>query len=362
MQSSGHIEISTIAGTASVDPTIGQIAGLRLAWDGRVLEPLHFAPWRNDGVTEADASITPVERRLGGDFFCAPFGLSDVEPAPAHGWSANSAWTPLDVDNDTVRLALDRKVMGARIEKTVMLAPDSPVLLQEHIISGGEGQLTFAHHPMVHFQRSARLAVSPKARVMTEGTPLDPGRNRIAAGVDVRELASVPTADGGAIDPCELPIGDQHEDFVIMVEAAGNPLGWSAVLREAEDDIVFVLKDPGVMPVTMFWHSNGGRDGPPWNGSHRNVVGIEDGCAAGAGGHGAALRANPLSSGGTPTALTLAAGTRHVVRHAIGAVPRPAGWRDLAHIALEDGALVFVERGGETLTLPFRSDFFKGEL
>ena len=57
---------------------------------GTPLRPLHKAPWVRDGEALPD-HVAPVERRLAGDFFCAPFGGGSAE-VPIHGWAANGTW------------------------------------------------------------------------------------------------------------------------------------------------------------------------------------------------------------------------------------------------------------------------------
>ena len=66
----------------TLDLRVGHIRALVIETDGRTLEPLHTAPWVDDPAITADESIPPNLRYLSGDFFCAPFGASDVEPAP----------------------------------------------------------------------------------------------------------------------------------------------------------------------------------------------------------------------------------------------------------------------------------------
>ena len=117
------------------------------------------------------------------------------------------------------------------------------------------------------------------------------------------------------------------------------------------------LKDPAVLPVTMFWHSNAGRDYPPWNGRHDGVIGIEDGCAEGAGGHAAALAPNRIASLGLPTALDLAPGRVHRIAHVMAALPRPRGWETVTDIRVADHALSIEGSDGSTRTLPFDADF-----
>jgi hypothetical protein len=146
------------------------------------------------------------------------------------------------------------------------------------------------------------------------------------------------------------------EDFAILVEARGARLGWTVLMRNAEDDMLVVLKDARIMPVTMLWISNGGRDFSPWNGRHTGVIGIEDGCAAGGVGLRAARGENRIRALGVPT--TLALGARHVIPHALVSLPRPPGWSAVAHITLTDGTLTLTERGGAQVSVPFPAEHF----
>src|SRR5689334_948047 len=71
------------------DLDVGHISSFAATRSGKPYSPFHRAPW----VDEALEDTVPAHlRRLSIDFFCAPFGESDVETAPAHGWSANSPW------------------------------------------------------------------------------------------------------------------------------------------------------------------------------------------------------------------------------------------------------------------------------
>jgi hypothetical protein len=359
MQADGWLRIASAAGTAAVDPAIGNLRVLAFEADGRMLEPLNTAWWVGDPAAVIPEGTAPVEQSLAGDFFCAPFGGGDIEPAPIHGWPANSRWRPLETGRDALRLRLERPVFGATIEKRIRLAPDAPLLYQEHLITGGEGGLTVAHHPMVRLRGGGTLSVSPKRAILTPDTALEPGRNRLACPAEGHDLAAFPGADGAPVDLTRMPIGERHEDFVTLVEAAGNPLGWTAVLRDAEDDIVFFLKDPAVLPVTMLWQSNAGRDRAPWGGRHTGVIGVEDGCAAGAAGHRAALGDNAVARTGVATCLALAPGSSHRIAHVTGAVARPDGWRRVADIAVAGDTLTLTEAGGASLALPVAGNFLR---
>ena len=82
----------------ALDLGLGQLALFEVLRDGRKISPFARVPWADDPEDKARfaADMAPHLRRMSGDFFCAPFCADDVEGAPAHGWSANSAWDLVD--------------------------------------------------------------------------------------------------------------------------------------------------------------------------------------------------------------------------------------------------------------------------
>jgi len=181
------------------------------------------------------------------------------------------------------------------------------------------------------------------------------GRNLWALN-QIRPDLRLDCEDGRQWDMRHYPAGHAVEDFAILVEARDARFGWTALMRAAEDDMLIVLKDARVMPITMLWISNGGRDFPPWNGRHTGVIGIEDGCALGGEGVKAARADNRLSALGVPTVLEL--GGHHAIRHAMMSLPRTPGWADISDITLAQGQITLTEAGGGQVSVPFDSGFF----
>lgn len=355
--SAGRIGLQSAAGAVSIDPAVGNLLGLEFRACNRTLSPLHAAPWLDEPETALPAGLAPVERRLSGDFLCAPFAGTGDAGIPPHGWPANSRWSLVERADAMASLVLDKRVFGATLTKTVRLAADAPLIYQTHVLAGGTGATSVAHHPMVRMARGGRLFMSPKRLALSAQSVLEPGRNRLAVAAQSADLAAFPASDGGTVDLTDLPIGDAHEDFVVLLEADPGAIGWTALIRAAEDDIVFVLKDSAVLPVTMLWHSNGGRDYAPWNGRHTGVLGIEDGRSAGLPGLDASRGDNVFADHGVPTALQLADGVAHTIAHAIGCVPRD-GWRRVDAIAVDGGTLTLTGDGGARRDLPFATGFF----
>ncbi|KQZ82926.1 hypothetical protein ASD64_08300 [Mesorhizobium sp. Root157] len=308
----------------SIDLAVGHLADLVIEREGRKLKPLHRAPWADGPPDLLPVHLPEGVRRLSGDFLCAPFSRSDVEDAPLHGWPANSAWNLVDSaatdDGWRAVFRLRRKVMGATVEKTLVLRDHHPFLYQEHIFAGGAGAISVAHHTMTSMSQGGRLAFSPKRLAVTpeEAPEADPARGRSLLVYPARSanLQHFPTIDGTAFDLTEYGANGRHEDFVTLVEADGNSLGWAAVARKAEADLVLTLKNSAELPVTMLWISNGGRNYAPWNG-RGGVIGIED--ARAAIGHAASLSDNWLKREGVATAFDL--GGQVTFRQVIGALP-----------------------------------------
>jgi hypothetical protein len=351
---------------AVVDTEVGHLRRLEFASGDRTIAPLHVAPWVNDAPIDRESALSPTEQALAGDFLCAPFCANDVEGGPLHGWTANAPWRVIDEqvtdENAEADYALSRPVMGAQVRKALRFRAGEPFLYVMHTFTGGSGHIPVSHHAMIHANGTAALSFSPKALFFTPEEAPEPdaarGRSLLRYPAQGDDLGAVPLAGGGTVDIRTYPFAERHEDVVCLAEAPGGALGWTAAVRDVDDDIVLLLKDALILPQTTLWMSNGGRDYAPWSGRHTRVLGLEDGRAFGAAGHRASIGPNLLTERGIPTALDLEANP--VVRYAIGAVPRPAGWTRIAGIEAEDGTLTLTDTGGAHLSLPFAADWLLG--
>ena len=361
---SARFHTISAAGIAlTLDLQAGMIRSMTIDRDGRRIEPLHAAPWLDEPEIQDDETLPPHLRGLAGDFFCAPFGLNDVEPAPMHGWPANGRWASFGetrtADGVSASFVLDRSVFGARIEKTLRLRDGHPFVYQTHVLLGGRGSITAAHHAMTRMPHGGQLSFSPKAYAATPPTPLEPdpkkGRFALQYPAETTDLAAVPLAAGGTVDIRTYPVAERSEDFVMLVEAPGSRLGWAAALRHGSQDLVLSLKNPETLPLTLLWLSNGGRDYPPWNGRHTGVLGLEEARCYSALGHAASISDNPLRQSGIPTSFEL--GARIEVRVVLGGVPVPTAWSDVVEVEPTPLGLRIEDRGGASLTVPFDALF-----
>jgi len=348
----------------TLDLGAGHIRAFEIDTGGRKLTPLHTAPWLDDKAVLDDPSIDVCLKHLAGDFFCAPFATSDVEDAPSpHGWPANAPWEVLDMEErgerTTARYVLTRPVMGARVTKEITLRGGHPFAYQRHTFDGGQGRVSAASHGMTRFSRTGRLSFSPKAYadIPSLAQETDPARGRSLFKVSSRftDCARLPLVDGSFVDLRNYPVADGHEDFLMLVEEKGSPLGWAAAVRSSEDDIMLSLKNPADYPVTFLWFSNGGRQYAPWNGRHTGVLGIEEGRAWSAYGHKASIEENELSRSGVPTWVDL--GGSVSLSHAVGGIPKPAGWTEVTAIEVGDGVLRLAGDGGANVEYPYDPGF-----
>jgi hypothetical protein len=104
--------------------------------------------------------------------------------------------------------------------------------------------------------------------------------------------------------------------------------------------------------MTMLWHSNGGRDYPPWSGRHFGCLGVEEGAAD----HMLGLSTEADLAG--PGALALSPDSTAEVRHVIGAIHWPTG-EPVAAIRTGDTALEITGDAGATRRLSFNPGFLR---
>lgn len=337
--------------TLHFDAALGLLDGFTVTDDGKRISPLHRAPWV--GTDEAmPPGEAPLMRKLGGDFFCAPFGLSEAD-SPLHGWPPNSAWDIAQIAAGHLTAVLRRKPQGATLTKELTLRDASPFVYQCHRFTDGAGTITASNHANVSVPTGAIITTSPKSMWETPATPLegDPalGRSCLSYPAQSRDPRAFPGV-AGTVDLTRYPWGPAHEDFVAGLEAGGHALGWTAVVRIGAGDAYLSLRNPRHAPMTMLWHSNGGRDYAPWSGRHFGCLGVEEGAAE----HMLGL-SNAADLTG-PGAVSLAPGRTVDMRHVIGAIAWPTAEPIVGIEPLGDTVVI---RGadGATRIVPFDADF-----
>ncbi len=330
-------------------PRGGVLEGFTVTDEGQEITPLHRAPWAAD---EVPADAPPHQRWLGGDFLAAPMGAG---PDGLHGRTANGDWQVVTAPEGTLRAVLDGAVLGATVVKELSVTDAHPFVYQRHLFIGGTGALPVSNHAMIAVPNGAKLSFSRKRWWETLPEPLETTRGRSALAYPKRHEDAVefPGADGKAVNLHRYPWGPAHEEFVAGVEDPGSTLGWTAVVRPDQGDLILSLKNARALPLTMLWHSNGGRDYAPWNGRHFGCLGVEEGAALPVLGLSSRETPDPLTAAGQPALLTLEAQGTVDIRHVLGAIRWPSG-QSVAGVMLEGDVLVVTGDWGAERRVPIR--------
>lgn len=339
---------------AGFTPQGGTLYPLAITDQGHEITPLHAAPWAPADVPP-DAPAHQIALR--GDFLAAPMGAG---PDGLHGIAANGIWQTTPSDPSTLRAVLAGQINGATLIKELSVTDHHPFLYQRHIFIGGHGQIPVCTHAMIAVPNGAKLSFSRKRWFETLAQPLesDPakGRSRLAYPCRKEDPTDFPAADGASVNLLNYPWADAQDDFVTAVDDPSVTLGWTAIVRPTEGDLILSLKNARALPMTMLWHSNGGRDYAPWNGRHKGCLGVEDGAALPVLGLSAHETPNPLTAAGQPSHLTLDPHGTVEIRTALGAIHWPSG-QSVAGVMLQDDTLTVTGDWGAMRELPFRANW-----
>jgi hypothetical protein len=349
------IEVQAAGVRFGFDPEGGLLCDLRVENEGREVAPFHRAPWVGSGEA-LPADIAPHLAKLQGDFFCAPFAGREAG-SHLHGWTANGHWEVVLASAGLLRAALAQPVLGATVVKELRVEDDQPFVYQRHVFVGGDGRIPVANHANLTLPNGALIRTSAKSHWETPKTSQesDPARGRSGLRYPARtaDFSAFPGLDG-TVDLSRYPWNPRHEDFCIGVEAEGHSLGWTAVTRPVEGDLYLSLRDARTLPMTMLWHSNGGRDSAPWSGRHVACLGVEEGAAS----HMLGVSTEADLAG--PGMLTLVPDGLAEVRHVVGAIAWPSG-EPVAEVREQGDAIEIRGEGGAARRVPFRTGFLKAD-
>ena len=339
------------------------------------IQPYHISPWQDEHLENLPAAVLVPLR---GDFFCLPFGGNAAgrggEQHVPHGEAATAAWAfagrARKADGtETLTLTLDTKVRPGKITKELSLVPGHPVVYSRHVIEGFAGPAPLGHHAtlaMPEDEGSMAVSVSPFRLGMTcPGVFSDPANGEyqsLASGEIFTDLARVPSRwkQPAEVDCSRFPARRGYADLITMIAdekvLASRP-GWTAAVNTKDHWVWFALRDPTVLPATVFWIENHGRHGVPWNGRN-NCLGLEDVCAYFAEGLVPSTAPNILSQQGIRTAVELDAKQPTEIRYIQGVARVPAGFDRVKMIDFsKPGQISLVAESAATVTVPVRHDF-----
>ncbi len=328
----------------------GQMAPVVFHLPGGDVSPYSLSPWQPGEFPDQPALLSVLR----GDFFCLPFGPQ--EDGPPHGDPANAEWALVASCDRSLTLQQQAADSGASVEKILSVRAGQTAIYCENRISGLEGDWSYGNHPILDASAaragSVRLSVSPfRWASVFPGVFSDPERGErqvLLGGAHFDDLSSVPTGDGGSADLTRWPCGWRADDLVMMVaeeSTADRPFAWSAAVFDGY--VWFSLKNPVDFPATLFWLSDGGRDGEPWNGRHTGRIGIEEVCSHFCNGVGMS-REDLLAEDGIPTTRRFTADETVSLRivQAVAEVPSNFG-KVTGIVPAGDGRVRVVGENGE---------------
>lgn len=365
--------ISSRAVDAYVTQLGGHLGPVTFRLRGGDIEPFSVAPW----ATECLAPGMPeVLRSLRGDFFCLPFGGNQTsyrgELHPLHGETANARWrhvhTTSSQGRKTLHLRLSTRIRLGKVDKFITLIDGQTVVYQTHVVRAMRGRMNYGHHAMLRFPDEEGIGIISTSRfvygqVFTKPLelPENKGYSILKPGARFDHLDRVPMTTGRMTDLSRYPARRGFEDLVLLAADTTLPLAWSAVTFPRQRYVWFALKNPGQLPQTILWLSNGGRHYAPWDGRHVNVMGIEEVCGYFHMGLAESARRNPLSSRGINTSLELHPDRPHSVHYAFGVAGIPAGFDQVADIVAgtDDHNVLLRSKNGKSVSVAMDGEFLR---
>jgi hypothetical protein len=325
------------------------------------VQPYYVSPWQGEGGKVE----TPVLVPLRGDFFCMPFGGDSSFKGVAltgHGEPATETWrsSGLEQAGGVTRLTVTMKTsaLPGTITKTIALVSGQNILYVRDLLEGYDVRTPLGHHATLEggeAQDALQISTSPTAfgRVAPRpaGTFTSGGEyNALAGGATFRSLERVPTIwKELPLDSCaSFPRRRGFCDIIQVYNKPSRGPAWTAAVNASRGWLWFTLKDPAILPSTVFWMENHGRHGAPWS-SRNCCLGLEDVCAYFADGFAASVKRNELNEADVPTALKLSPTRPTSVNYIQGLARVPKGFGRVKSARFDEGAVTFVSSSGKTV-------------
>ncbi len=332
------------------------------------VEPYHISPWQEEALAIDEPVLVPLR----GDFFCAPFGADNDyrgEKHPAHGESATAKWSDARIEQqeDVIALSMQMKtkIRPGTITKTLSLVEGHNAVYCRHRLEGFSGKMCLGHHATLAAdddKRSLAISSSPFALGRTfpdlYADPVSREYQALAIDAAFKSLSRVPTRfkTPASIDASRFPHLYGYEDQIALFKKPSSTPAWITAVAAGEGYLWYSLKDTAQLPATVFWMSNRGRHGAPWNG--RNVcLGLEDVCGYFAAGLAPSAKANPVSQAGFPTTVSLSKNRPTEIRTIQGVARIPRGFVKVRSVRFGPDEITFRCVSGKTVTAPVRHRF-----
>jgi hypothetical protein len=261
----------------------GHLAPVVFRLKERNVSPFALAPWLPDGC---DQNLPVLLKSLRGDFLCLPFG--GQKNGPPHGETANAEWKLVNQSENEITISIDATDTKAHVEKILSIKNDQQVVYIDHLISKLEGEWNYGNHPILDLSHlpegSGRIATSSFRWGSVHHENFSKAENgetgALKASSRFSDLRKVEMKDGSFTDLTKYPARKGNDDLVMLVNeaaTASQPFAWTAITLDGY--VWFSLKNVEDFPSTLFWFSNGGRSGHPWENRHLGRLGAEEVCS-----------------------------------------------------------------------------------
>jgi len=296
---------------------------------GRMVEPLHIAPWAEDGtISDVElSSLPPILHRLRGEWPCVPFGADEPENLalewsdsmgrrlplpgnpPPHGESSNCEWNWEAEGGDRLCLSLDypNDHPIARVERDVIPDPDATAVnLVLRITPRANCQLPLGLHPtfaLPPLAGSASIMPPHAKQIRSYPGSLEPEGDIFAPNAVFTNITDAPDHTGQAMDASSVPFEQPGEDLLQLV---GVDEGRVSLKNHAGGYRATLSWNAEHFPSLLIWYSNCGRQQAPWLGRH-TALGLEPVCSAFDLGAAIATCDNPIAKQGVLTSFSLRA-------------------------------------------------------
>lgn len=339
------------------------------------VQPYYVSPWQGEGKTVQPPVLGPLR----GDFFCLPFGGDSVVKGvthTTHGEPATAPWRAGSLEQSDaltrITLTMAGSTLKGRITKSISLVPGRNTIYIRHVLEGFDVRTSLGHHAtLAGGDQPDTLLLSTSPVQFGQVSPRPPHTftsdgeyNALLAGASFRSLDKVPTVwKEMPFDSCAA--FPRRRGFCDLVQVYNKPTGgpaWVTAVNPSQGWLWYALKDPAVLPSTLFWMENYGRHADPWRG--RNCcLGLEDVCGYFANGLAASVKKNELNEKGILTALKLSPLRPTAINYIQGVTRIPKGFGRVRTARFQEGMATFVGQSGKTAAAAVDHGFlFSGAL
>jgi len=271
----------------------------------------------------------------------------------------------------TLTLALQTKVPAGTVTKIIQLVDGQNVVYSQERLEGYSLKTSIGHHAILTVpekEGSLRIATSRIQYGVTSpflfSDPVIREYQSFAIGKRFDSLSRVPLTwkDAEPADCTSFPARTGFADLLAIFSEPADKLpqqvAWTTATNQAGGYLWFSLRDPRILPTTVFWIENHGRHGIPWSGRNR-CLGLEDVCSYFNEGLPISAQPNGINAQGIPTAIELDANRPTVVNYVQGVAKIPADFQMVKDVVFGAGEVTFVSVTGRKVTVPVNFEFVR---